>query len=204
MRLFRPPFIIRWLYPEALFRLKTREKILCLTFDDGPDPGSTPYLLEILDRYDIKTVFFCSGITAGKYPDLVEEIKSRGHIIGNHGYNHLNGLKTPAGKYCDDVHFASELTSGKLFRPPYGRLRIKQYHRLSKTFKIVLWDIMPYDFDAGYGSEKSLGRLKKMIRPGSIIVLHDKPSSASLTFLREFLDLAISKNYRFGLPDLRL
>ncbi|MDQ1332904.1 MAG: peptidoglycan-N-acetylglucosamine deacetylase [Bacteroidota bacterium] len=204
MRLFRPPLIMHWLYPEALFRLKTKEKTLCLTFDDGPDPKSTPDLLEILDIYEIKTVFFCSGKAAGKYPELIEMIKSKGHIIGNHGYNHLNGLKTPAGKYCDDVHFASGLTSDKIFRPPYGRLRLKQYYRLSKTFKIVLWDIMPYDFDAEYGLEKSLGKINKMMRPGSIIVLHDKPVSASLIFLREVLDLALSRNYRFSLPDFHL
>jgi peptidoglycan/xylan/chitin deacetylase (PgdA/CDA1 family) len=203
MRLFRPSAIVRWLYPEALFRLKTKEKILCLTFDDGPDPGSTPYLLETLERHDIKTVFFCSGKAAEKYPELIDKITSKGHIIGNHGYNHLNGLKTPAGKYCEDVHFASGLTSDKLFRPPYGRLSIRQYNRLRKSYCIVLWDIMPYDFDTGYGMEKSLRTLIRMIRPGSVIVLHDTPASASPEFLREFMDLALSKNYRFGLPDFR-
>jgi len=202
MRLYRPSAIIRWLYPEALFRVKTTEKILYLTFDDGPHPGSTPFLLDILDRYNIKSVFFCSGKAAEEYPEFIKKIRSKGHIIGNHGYSHLDGWKTSTKKYCEDVLIAAGLTSDNLFRPPYGRLSIRQYYILRKSFKIVLWDIMPYDFDTGFGMEKSLGTLTRMIRPGSVIVLHDTPVSSSTKFLGEFLDLAISKNYRFGLHEL--
>jgi peptidoglycan/xylan/chitin deacetylase (PgdA/CDA1 family) len=94
MRLFRPCFIAGWLYPEAIFRIRTTEKLLCLTFDDGPDPGSTPQLLDILDKYNIKSLFFCDGRAAEKYPDLIKRMISRGHIIGNHGYSHLDGWRT--------------------------------------------------------------------------------------------------------------
>lgn len=201
MRLYRPSAIIRWLYPEALFRVKTKEKILYLTFDDGPHPGSTPFLLDILDRYNIKSVFFCSGKAAERYPELVKKIRSKGHIIGNHGYSHLNGWKTSTKKYCEDVRIAAGHTSDNLFRPPYGRLSIRQYFKLRKSFKIVLWDIMPYDFDTGFAMEKSLGILTRMIRPGSVIVLHDTPASSSTKLLGELLDLAISKNYRFGIQE---
>ena len=200
MRLFRPSVFSRCLYPEALFRVKTTEKILYLTFDDGPDPGSTPGLLETLDRYDIKTVFFCNGNTAKKYPELIEKIKSKGHIIGNHGYNHLNGWKTSAKKYCEDVHLAADLTSDKIFRPPYGRLSIKQYSRLCKSYTIVFWDIMPYDFDADFGASRSIDLLKKLVRPGSVIVLHDKPESSCKLILKEFLEYSSGENFRFGLP----
>lgn len=204
MRLFRPSVLLRWLYPEALFRVKTSEKILYLTFDDGPDPGSTPGLLETLDRYDIKTIFFCNGLNAKKYPELIEKIKNKGHIVGNHGYHHLNGWKTSAKRYCEDVHLAADLTSDNLFRPPYGRLSITQYSRLQKSFAIVFWDIMPYDFDADFDASRSLDLLKKSVRPGSVIVLHDTPGSSCKLILKEFLEYSIGENFRFGLPEVKL
>lgn len=203
MRLFRPSVFFRCFYPEALFRVKTKEKILYLTFDDGPDPESTPCLLNILDSFDIKAIFFCSGKAAEKYPELIGKIKSKGHIIGNHGYSHLNGLKTPAGKYCEDVRIASDLTSDRIFRPPYGRISIRQYRRLRKFFSIVLWDIMPYDFDDDFGASRALNVLKKLIRPGSVIVLHDNPDSSCKIILKEFLENSIRENFRFGLPELK-
>jgi peptidoglycan-N-acetylglucosamine deacetylase len=201
MRLFRPCFIAGWLYPEAIFRIRTEKKILCLTFDDGPDPDSTPPLLDILEKYNIKGVFFCDGKAAEKYPELVELIVSKGHIVGNHGYMHFNGLRTSTEKYFKDVLKAAGLTSSILFRPPFGRMGIKQYRRLKKQYRIVLWDIMPYDFDKNFGSERSLQILKKRIRPGSIIVLHDKPSSIGNTIIDEFITYAISSGYRFELID---
>ena len=146
---------------------------MCLTFDDGPDPDSTPQLLDILDKHDIKALFFCDGRAAEKYPDLINRMISKGHIIGNHGYNHLNGWKTSLKKYIADVVNAAPYTSSGLFRPPYGRLRFNQYRELKEKYKIVFWDIMPYDFDRSFGSGNSLRVLKKKLRRGSIIVLHD-------------------------------
>jgi len=201
MRLFRPSFLIEWVFPEIIFRITTGDKILCLTFDDGPNPGSTPKILELLERYDIKAVFFCNGMSAEEYPDLVDSIKDKGHIIGNHGYAHLNGWVTSLKDYINDIAHASEYTSDKLFRPPYGRLRISQYKLIKKTFKIMLWDIMPYDFDYRYGREKSLELLKKKIRPGSVIVLHDNPGSTVLEYLNDFILFASGKKYRFTIPD---
>jgi peptidoglycan-N-acetylglucosamine deacetylase len=200
MRLFRSGFFADCLYPEAIFRIKTTEKLLCLTFDDGPHPNSTPLILEILDKYNIKAVFFCDGRSAKEYPDLINQITSKGHIIGNHGYNHLNGWRTSTEKYIDDIGKAATNTSASLFRPPYGRLRLGQYRRLKKNYKIVFWDLMPYDFDTSFGSEDSLEILKSMIRPGSVIVLHDKPNSATIAILKEFLAFAVDEGYRFEIP----
>jgi len=201
MRLFRPCFLSSWFFRDAVFRIKTCEKLLCLTFDDGPNPGSTPQILDLLERHDIRAVFFCNGKSAEEYPDLVDLIKSKEHIIGNHGYAHLNGWGTPLKDYLNDVAHASEFTAGILFRPPYGRLRFNQYRLIKKTYKIVFWDVMPYDFDYRYGREKSLKLLKEKIRPGSIIVLHDNPGSTVLGCLNDFILFALGEKYRFALPD---
>jgi len=197
MRLFRPCLIAGWLFPEALFRVKTTEKLLYLTFDDGPDPESTAKLIDVLGRYEIKVTFFCDGRNAEKYPGLVELIKSAGHLIGNHGYNHLNGWLTSSGNYVADAIKAAGLTSESLFRPPYGRLRLSQYLKLKKRYRIIFWDIMPYDFDSSFGPENSLRILKEKIRPGSVIVLHDTPDSTVCKFLEEFILFALSDGYRF-------
>jgi peptidoglycan/xylan/chitin deacetylase (PgdA/CDA1 family) len=197
MRLFRPGFLAAHLYPEALFRIKTAEKVLYLTFDDGPDPLSTSHLLGILRKHKISALFFCTGVAAEKYPELINQIRKEGHLAGNHGYNHYDGWKTDSGKYINDVNRASGLTSDKLFRPPFGRISFKQ-RKLLKSFKIVFWDIMAYDFDNSFGKEKSLNILKRKIRPGSIIVLHDTATSFANSILEEFINYALSEGYRFG------
>lgn len=190
-----------WIYPEAIFRLKTDQKLLCLTFDDGPDPDSTPELLEILERSDVRGVFFCNGSAAEKYPGLIELIISKGHVIGNHGYGHFDGWKTPTKDYIVDASRADSLISAVLFRPPFGRMKIGQYRKLKEKYKIVLWDVMPYDFDIKFSSEKSLRVLKEKIRPGSIIVLHDNPSSSANKIIGEFVSFALKSGYRFEMID---
>jgi peptidoglycan/xylan/chitin deacetylase (PgdA/CDA1 family) len=200
MRLFRPCIFSGWLYPEALFRIKSNEKILCLTFDDGPDPVSTPDILEILDRYRVKAIFFCSGQAAEKFPSLVEKIKEKGHIVGNHGFYHIDGWKTNTEDYCENADHASRFLPDSFFRPPYGRISISQYRKLKMKFRIVFWDLMAYDFDAGFGAARSQSVLKRKIRKGSVIVLHDKIQSSANSILPEFIESAISNGYRFVLP----
>ena len=197
MRLFRPVFPAGCLYPEAIFRIKTNEKVLYLTFDDGPDPLSTPSLLSILRKHNVHALFFCTGKAAEKYPGLMKQIREEGHIIGNHSYSHPDGFRTDTKNYLEDVMKASALTSDKIFRPPYGRIRLKQYALLKNQFRIVLWDVMAYDFDAGFGRERSMAVLKKKIRAGSVIVLHDSGGSTANALMEEFLAFAIEKGYRF-------
>lgn len=199
MRLFRPCFIAACLYPEAIFRIKTAEKLLYLTFDDGPDPDSTPELLSLLHSYSIKALFFCDGQAAEKYPELMELIITQGHIIGNHGYSHTDGWLTSTGNYLSDVSKAAQFISSSLFRPPFGRMKTPQYRKLKKDYRIFLWDVMPYDFDKTFGSENSLEVLKKKIRPGSIIVLHDKPTSNANKVIAEFVPYAVNMGWRFEL-----
>lgn len=197
MRLFRPGFLAPCLYPDAIFRVKTTGRNLFLTFDDGPDPVSTPQLLDILKKHGIKAMFFCNGRAAEKNPELIKNILESGHLIGNHSYDHVDGWRTEAESYIKDVKRASSFTSDHLFRPPYGHLKLKQYRYLKRTFQIIFWDLMPYDFDAEFGREKSLKILKDKIRPGSIIVLHDKPSSSAIDFLDEFIVYAESIGFEF-------
>jgi peptidoglycan/xylan/chitin deacetylase (PgdA/CDA1 family) len=201
MRIFRPFFIASLFYPEALFRLKSSEKQLCLTFDDGPDPENSPVVLDILNKYEVKAIFFCDGRAAEKYPYLIDLIKSKGHLVGNHGYNHLNGWRTTEESYINDTEKAAEYTSSTLFRPPYGRLKPGQYRQLKRQYKIVLWDVMPYDFDKSFHPAESYNVLLRKIRPGSIIVLHDKQFSSLIPFLHQFIETASHRGYRFVLPE---
>ena len=197
MRLYRPFFPERRLFPEAVFRIKSSEKTAILTFDDGPHPDSTPELLDILDTMNVSAIFFCSGNAAEKYSELVGEIKRRGHIVGNHGYDHLSGWKSSLKHYCDNAERASGFTSASMFRPPYGRLGIRQYNRLKKSYRIFFWDIMSFDFDIRFGAEKSLDLLKRKLRPGSVIVLHDTPASTCRIFLKEFIETSERQGYKF-------
>jgi len=200
MRHYRPCQAVRLIYPRAVQRFPANGKEVCLTFDDGPDPSSTPLILEILGRHQIRAVFFCSGIQAENYPGLIDMITEGGHVTGNHGYRHLNGFRHTMKTYSDDVFQASAFTSSAIFRPPYGFLTPGQYFRLKKTFRIVLWDLMAYDFDRRFGKEEMLNVLRKKLRAGSIVVLHDTPRSRAVEILEDFIRFAEEGGYRFVLP----
>lgn len=199
MKLFRSGFPGKWLYSDAIFRIETSEKILFLTFDDGPDPSSTPELLDKLKRYNVKAAFFCNGKAAEENPGLLKLIINEGHLAGNHGFDHLNGWLTGYHTYINDIRRASVILPGRLFRPPYGRIGYRQYLNLRRTFKIIFWDLMCYDFDTNFGMHNSLKILKNKIRPGSVIVLHDTPTSCANNILDDFLTFAIESGYRFEL-----
>jgi len=173
--------------------------VLWLTFDDGPDPVSTPVILDILDKQKVKALFFCSGSAAEKHPDVIELIKAKGHLIGNHGYGHLNGWKTATVNYLTDISSAATETSSSFFRPPFGRLSLRQYWRLKGKYKIIFWDVMPYDFDSSFGYKNTLKILKKKIRSGSIIVLHDTSKSTAILILDDFIRFAKNEGYSFEL-----
>ncbi|HPB12883.1 MAG: polysaccharide deacetylase family protein [Bacteroidales bacterium] len=197
MRPARPFFLLKLICPGAVFRIRTEEKLLCLTFDDGPDPETTPAVLDILSAHDVKAVFFCLGHKAELHHELVSRIRSEGHITGNHGYRHLDGWKTNTQVYVRNFEKGTHFTSGLLLRPPHGRIRPRQYRQLARTYRVVLWDLMPWDFDSRLEAAKVLEILKRKIRPGSVIVLHDKASSSVLSFLDEFISHALLEGYNF-------
>jgi len=200
MRLFRPGLLVRLIYPRGLFRIPAAEKILCLSFDDGPDGLSTENILRILGKHGIRALFFCTGKKAETHPDLMNRIRSSGHIVGNHGYEHLDGFKVSLPDYINNIKQAGALTSVRIFRPPYGRLTFSQYRFLKKDHLIVFWDLMSYDFDPDFPAHQSLDILKRKIRPGSVIVLHDDHRSSANQYLDEFIIYCLSQGYRFEIP----
>ena len=201
IRQVRQPFPARILYPEALFRIPGKGKRLFLTFDDGPDPASTIEILDILKTYKVSATFFCTGKKVIEFPGLFARIASEGHVIGNHGFNHLNGLTTPVRSYCSDIIRGRDITCSNLFRPPYGNIRLRQYKILERTMRIVFWDVMPYDFDRKLSPESSLAILRRLIRPGSIIVLHDTGDSHARVYLESFIQSSLDSGYSFSALD---
>jgi peptidoglycan/xylan/chitin deacetylase (PgdA/CDA1 family) len=201
IRFYGRPFPAALIYTDAIYRIHGAGKRLCLTFDDGPDPVSTPRILDILSAYNVKATFFCTGSKVLASPGLFARIAAEGHAVGNHGFSHLNGLKTPVRKYCQDILRGRDITCSNLFRPPYGRLRTRQYKILERSMQIVFWDLMPYDFDISLPPEASYRILTQRMRSGSLIVLHDKASSSALLFLDRFIRKALGDGYLFAPVD---
>ena len=173
MYLIRPPKIYQWLFTKAVFRENTQRKTVYLTFDDGPHPEVTSYVLSILALHQIKATFFVLGKNAQKHPELIKELKEQGHQIGNHGMDHLNGWATPTDEYVRNVALGKQLTGSCLFRPPYGKLTFGQYRRLVKTEKIIFWDVISGDFDQKIDERKVVNNVLQNARNGSVIVMHD-------------------------------
>ena len=171
---------MKWLFPNYIWKIKTPEQKVFLTFDDGPTPEVTNWVLGQLKIYNAKATFFCIGDNIQKYPGTFQQILSENHTIGNHTFNHLNGWKTATEYYIENVKLCqSEIkkenkSPTNLFRPPYGKIKPSQSKRLRKMgYKIIMWDIISYDFDQTISKEKCLDNVLKNIENGSIIVFHD-------------------------------
>jgi peptidoglycan-N-acetylglucosamine deacetylase len=170
--LFKPPMFLKWIFPKRHWGFFSSSEIF-LTFDDGPCPHSTPYILDFLRANDMKATFFCVGENVQKYPDLFQQIIEEGHSVGNHTMRHLKRTKTSFRKYRADIEEANQLISSKLFRPPYGRLYWWDDFRLSKDYQIVLWNWIAYDFDLSVSVESIVLNAKENVNAGDILVLHD-------------------------------
>jgi len=168
----RTPKFAQFLFSRFIWRLIDTETVY-LTFDDGPIPEATPWVLDQLKAYDAKATFFCVGENVKNHPNIYQRILAEGHTVGNHTYNHLNAWKSKKHNYISNVDQASDLISSKLFRPPYGKLTPSLSKRISKNYDIIMWDVLSGDFDSNITAEKCLSNVKKNAREGSIIVFHD-------------------------------
>lgn len=173
MYLVKSPIALRLYYHGLTWNKSRKEKKVYLTFDDGPIPELTPYVLEVLRKYNIKATFFCVGENIAKHPKLFEQVKNEGHRIGNHTYNHLKGWGEENGNYLENVEQCQQLTETNLFRPPYGRAKKSQLKELRKDYEIIMWDVLSGDFDLSLSPEKCLKNVLDNTKNGSIIVFHD-------------------------------
>lgn len=169
---------MRKLYPSYLWKVPVTDKSVFLTFDDGPHPVITPWVLAELKKYDAKATFFCIGKSVVEHPEVYRQIIAEGHATGNHSFSHLNGWKTATEVYLNDIKNASTVIDTRLFRPPYGRIRRSQAKQISiiaenEGVKIVMWDVLSADFDNTISPESCTGIVLKHVEPGSIVVFHD-------------------------------
>jgi len=196
-----PGFAKIFFPPDIIWEIDTHDKKIFLTFDDGPLPEVTPQVLDLLDDYEAKASFFMVGENAARSPALVEEIFKRGHRVGNHGHNHLNGWKTPDKVYVDNVKKAAEHIPSKLFRPPYGKIKPRQARLLSGDFKIVMWSVLSGDFDRKKTPEQCFEAVKNNLKPGAVVVFHDsiKAKENMLPALEKTLRMLKREGWSFGL-----
>lgn len=173
------PEFFRNLYPKALWRMNPDEKAVYLTFDDGPIPVITPWVVELLERNNIKATFFMVGDNVHKFPQEYMQVVEGGHRLGNHTFNHLKGLFTSTKKYIDNVDQADAFIHSNLFRPPHGVLRRQQYNELSERYQFVMWDLVTRDYSIHLYGEDVLANVKRYTRNGSIITFHDSLRSES-------------------------
>ena len=170
----QPPFFYRLLFTEAIWRILQRgKKVVYLTFDDGPIPEETPWVLDVLDRYGVKATFFMVGDNVRRYPELFEEVKRRGHSYGNHTMHHLQGLKVDAKTFFRDITEADRLIGSILFRPPHGIISPLQTSLIKRHYNIIMYDLVTRDYSKRVNGEEVLDNVKRDARNGSIIVFHD-------------------------------
>lgn len=197
-------YFVKRIFPNYVWDIPNQENKVFLTFDDGPTPEITEWTLEQLRNYNAKATFFCIGNNIEKHPGIFEKIIQEEHAIGNHTFNHLKGWETPNDEYIENVTLCETAISQKplaisnLFRPPYGKIKPSQSRVLRKMgFKIIMWDVISFDFDAKIPKEKCLDNVLKNVRSGSIIVFHDSvKASQNLKYaLPKTLEFLTQKGY---------
>ena len=188
MYLVKTPKFIQNLFPNYIWKVQETEKVLYLTFDDGPIPEVTPWVLDQLEAYNAKATFFCVGENVEKHKSIYKQLKEFGHAVANHTYNHLNGWVEDNATYFVNVRKCAALVKSDIFRPPYGKLKRKQAQFLQRHYKIVMWDVLSGDFDPKITNEECLNNVLEHAKPGSIIVFHDS--------------LKASKKLKYTLPKV--
>ena len=203
IQLHKTPSLLRKIYPNLIWEKESEDEIF-LTFDDGPNPDATPWVLELLKEYEAKATFFCVGQNLVKYPDVAHKTVEEGHLLANHTFNHLKGWATRMNEYRENISLCSEELKklqqpDSLFRPPYGRITKKQIAQLKDDYRIVMWSHLSWDFDSKVNIKRAIKRLK-VANPGSIIVFHD--SQKSFNNLKKVLPPLLSHwsslNFKFN------
>ena len=169
----KPPQIIRKLFPSFIWNFPDEKDGIFITFDDGPRPEVTPWVLDLLDKYNAKATFFCIGKNVEMFPELFEEVKRRGHAVGNHSYSHVKGWGMHTGDYVRDIDIAGDMIRSNLFRPPYARIGTNQARVLGERYKIIMWDIISRDYNQALSGDACARNVIPHLEPGAIIVFHD-------------------------------
>ena len=203
MYLVKTPFWLRALYPACTWKMPSTDKVIYLSFDDGPHPEATPFVLDQLKKYHAKASFFCIGKNVLSYANIYEQILQEGHVVGNHTYDHLNGWKTDTASYLENIKSASNLIVSNLFRPPYGRISQNQLKNIAADKwmpqQIIMWDVLSGDFDLKLTGEQCARNVIKHAKSGSIVVFHDsaKAWDRLQVALPLVLDYFSNLGYRF-------
>ena len=201
--LIQPKAVLKLLYLQALWHGNRNEKIIYLTFDDGPIEGLTPWILSTLAAYKAKATFFCVGANVQKNKHIYDQILAEGHAVGNHTMHHVKGFKTEPNEYMAEVAACDQLMESKLFRPPYGQLKLAQYHKLMEAgYKVVFWDVISYDYEK-IKKEVVLKNVIKHTREGSIVLFHDNIKAEKNVKYALPLFLAHFKNLGFSFDVIR-
>ena len=195
-----PPYLLKKLYPRGVWRKDKHEKTIYLTFDDGPVPDVTPWVLDVLKANSIAATFFCVGENVKQHKELYQRIIKENHAVGNHTHNHVNGWKTPLNEYLKNVDKCADQVNSNLFRPPYGRIRKKQQQALEEVYSIIMWDVLSGDYDQRTTPEKCLQNVRRNVRNGSIIVFHDsaKAKKNIQYALPRFIEEAKAEGFKFA------
>ncbi len=169
----RPPKLIKKLFPSFIWNFPDEKEGIFLTFDDGPRPEVTPWVLDQLDKYNAKATFFCIGKNVELFPDLYKEIIDRGHAVGNHSYSHVKGWGMNTGDYVRDIDIAADMIHSNLFRPPYARIGTNQAKVLGERYHSIMWSILSRDYNRRLSGRACAKNVIPYIAPGEIIVFHD-------------------------------
>jgi len=191
-----PSLFLRSFYPSLHWRIIEKRKTngIYLTFDDGPTPGVTNLILDLLKKFNAKATFFCIGKNVVRFPQLYRRILEEGHQVGNHGFSHLNGWKTSSKVYVHDVMRCAEEIDSNLFRPPYGKISSSQIKILKKQFEIIMWSVLSMDYSKNISKERSLSITLKKLKKGDIITLHDSlKAKESMLYVLENLLLYLEQ-----------
>lgn len=204
MYLVKSPFFLKKYYSNFVWKIPTAEKIIYLTFDDGPTPEITEWTLTTLKKFNAKATFFCIGANVVKYPEIFQKIINQGHAIGNHTHHHLNGWHTDKDAYFRNIKKCEEVVKSNLFRPPYGRIKKSQYELIKEDYKVIMWDVLSGDFDSKTSPEKCLSNVINKTTEGSVVVFHDSLKAAdNLKFtLPKVLAHFAEQGYRFEKLEL--